>query len=87
MTTGEAEGEVNFTPIQRMILAVLADGEAHRRQEVIDALPEPEYRTSKCLRVHMHYLRKRLEPRGETIVCVYRGGLYYRHVRLLRPKE
>lgn len=71
-----------FTPTQSRIMAVLADGKAHRRAELracIDPLAE-----NGNVRTHLSRIRKVLRPRGQDVLCVLDGGrLCYRHVGLL----
>jgi hypothetical protein len=76
MTTG-------FTPIQQCLLAVLSDGGPHEPVELLDCLGDPESGV-KNLWPHLTYLRRKLRPSGEDIVCeIYRRKMHYRHVRLL----
>lgn len=86
-----------FTPTQVLILELLADGQPHAAQEIkdvaLDSLSE-----LGALYVHIFHLRRRLAPRGETILTEYRRSgsehtvrgtrFYYRWVRLLSaPSE
>ena len=86
-----------ITPTQRRILAVLADGEAHSREELIACMSDAQgidedYGTStyNCLRMHISNLRKVLVPKGQDIVCVKtswkigRRRPMYRQIRHLR---
>lgn len=74
-----------FTPTERKILAVLADGMRHPRRELHDCLYDETGPLSN-IRAHITQLRKTLRPRGEDIVCeLFSGGIYYRHVRILAP--
>lgn len=76
----------DFTPTERRILAVLADGEPHDKYELMNAIDElAEVNT---LRVHLTKLRKKLRPRNETVHCVRLPRSYaYVHVRRLCPVE
>jgi hypothetical protein len=67
---------------QRM-LAVLADGQRHLRQELQACLYD-ELGPIKNIQCHLSVLRRELRPLGQDILCeVYNGNLYYRQVRLL----
>lgn len=79
---------LDFTPTQYRILKVLSDGLDHKKGE-LKAVLDDEMAGDNALSVHLTYLRKRLRPRGEDIVCVARGhGRYfYRHVRLIAPSS
>lgn len=74
-----------FSITESKILNVLIDGRPHIPEEIMDHFGDglAERRT---LAVHICNIRKRLEPRGETIVCVTKGRLRpiaYQWVRLL----
>jgi len=75
-----------YTPTQCRILAVLADGKLHSRDELFACLND-DMTNLTCLRVHLAYLRKKMEQIGETIKTVKfhdRGqGNWYQHVRLV----
>lgn len=76
-----------FTPTQRRILAVLADGDAHTPEELLKCLDD-ELATKPNLRVHLSLIRRHLRPAGQDILCVYVGRDYlYRHVRLINRNE
>jgi len=76
--------ENGYTPTQRAILAVLADGMAHTRAELVAALPD-ELAEPSAVHDHLYHLRRRLWPRGETILCEWVNHRpRYRHVRLLQ---
>lgn len=73
-----------YTPTQRRILALLADGRPHPRQELLACLPDAELGSLATVRVHVCLLRRRLRASGEDILCVLHGStLCYRQVRLL----
>ena len=77
-----ADGD--FTPTQKRILTVLADGYRHSREELRRCIDE--YSELTTLRMHLSYLRTKLHRRGEDIICeLYQRGIHYRHVRLLVP--
>lgn len=73
-----------FTPTQRKLLAVLADGMPHRREELRQAIGDSEY-TFANVQDQLSLARRVLRVRGEDIDCMYNGsmGLCYRHVRIL----
>ncbi len=74
----------HFTPTQRLLLNVLADGRPHSRAELhgcFDELAEV-----KRVRNTISLMRAKLRPEGEDIVCELRSRqIWYRHVRLLKP--
>lgn len=71
-----------FTPTEQRILAVLADGRLHTRQELLAVL-EDDQPGDKAVAMHVTRLRKKLLARGEHISNEYYSGWFYRHVRLL----
>lgn len=72
-----------FTPTERRILALLADGRPHPRRAIHRLLPDDLGPLSN-VQPHISNLRAKLRDRGETIVCeLARGYIAYRHVRLL----
>jgi hypothetical protein len=74
----------SWTPTEARILAHMADGEPHLRDELRRLLPD-ELAAKGAFLKHVCLMRKKLEPLGETILCQVIGGrYYYRHVRLLR---
>lgn len=75
----------NYTPTQKRILAVLADGLPHSSEELLKCIGD-DLSPSGNLRVHLSLLRKKLRPLGEDILCEYSYRTYsYRHVKLLCP--
>jgi DNA-binding CsgD family transcriptional regulator len=79
---------MHFTPTQRRILQVLADGEPHRPTELAAQLDDDMGPVSN-VKPHLTAIRKLLRLRGEDILCVvpgppHRRCLHYRWVRL-RP--
>lgn len=73
----------NFTPTQQKMLAVLADGKAHAREELHKCLEDP-LTSVKAIRAHLSSIRKLLRPAGEDIICELKDrAICYRHVRLL----
>lgn len=76
---------MDYTPVQRRILKVLADGEPHDRAELHACLVDDLGPLSN-IRVHLTRLRKKLRPQGQDIRCEMLGGqVYYRQVRLTLP--
>jgi len=74
-----------FSVTESKILNVLLDGKPHIPEEIMDSYGDG-FTTRKNLAVHICHIRKRLEPRGETIVCLSRGrvrSIAYQWVRLL----
>lgn len=72
-----------FTPTEKRILAVLADGEPHLRNEVFACLQDPLAKP-KSIHNHLCTLRIKLRYRGQEILCQLIGrSLYYRQVRTL----
>lgn len=77
---------VHFTPQERRVLAVLADGKAHRRDELFAKCVDDQLSSVAALVMTISRLRKKLESRGEMILCSVNGKrqFEYRHVVLLR---
>ncbi len=72
-----------YTPTEAAMLRVLADGQAHLREELHSCLPD-ELSSLSALHRHISSIRKRLSLSGQTIVCELRDRKhYYRHVVLL----
>lgn len=73
----------NYTDIEKSILSVLCDGQAHTKEELLAVMPDT-LTSPTTLRVHISNLRKKLKQKGHDIICqmANRRGLY-RHVRLL----
>jgi DNA-binding response OmpR family regulator len=73
----------NFTRTEKRLLAVLSDGKAHPRHELMACLND-ELSERVVLRVHFSQLRKKLRPLGQDILCVYHmRSFWYQHVRLM----
>ena len=72
-----------FTETEKKILLVLADGRPHRAEELMKCLTD-ELAEKYALWQHISRLRKKINPLGQDIVCVFvnRRNMY-RHVRLL----
>lgn len=76
-----------FTPTHKRMLAVLADGLPHRREELHACLSD-ELGPINNIHVHISNMRKKLRARGQDIVCeVVNRRFLYRHVRLLASAE
>ncbi len=76
----------NWTPTQLRILEVLSDGRRHKKVELLECIGDNIFdsRALATMRVHINRIKKKLEERGETIVCVDLGRTsQYQHVRLL----
>lgn len=72
-----------YTPTQQRIIDLLQDGLPHLRIELMKCLGD-DLTTVATLHSHFVKLRKKLVPRGETIVCeILNRRIAYRHVRLL----
>lgn len=74
-----------FTPQDKAILGVLADGQDHALDELWRAAGADEYNSRAALKMAISRLRKKLKPAGQDIVCVCGFGMRrtYRQVRLL----
>jgi hypothetical protein len=73
-----------FTPTERRILDVLADGEPHTYADLLPVLDD-DMAAPSAMRQHISRLRDKLNPQGEEIVsqCF---GIYnaYRRFKMLR---
>lgn len=77
---------VHFTPQERRVLAVLADGKAHPLADLIPCLDDP-LSSRVAIMMTVSNLRKKLERRGEMVLAEYRNRqCLYRHVVLLRSR-
>jgi DNA-binding response OmpR family regulator len=75
--------ETYYTPTEHRILLMLNDGQRHRTKELKFAVGD-EHTSLDAVRMAISTLRKKLEPQGQNILCeFYKGGYYYRHVRLI----
>lgn len=75
----------DFTPTQQRILAVLRDGRAHLRSELLACLWD-ELGARSNIRAHLTAIRKVLRTRGEDIRCeILDRAVYYRRIRVRRP--
>lgn len=72
-----------LTTIQSRMLEILADGMPHTRQELHGCLND-ELGALANIKPHIHLIRKKLIPIGETLICeIVHRRICYRHVRLL----
>ncbi len=75
-----------FTPTQERLLDVLADGQSHQKNDLMAAIGTEA--TSSLLRVHLTFLRRKLRPMGQDVVCeLLQERTYYRQVRKISPSE
>lgn len=81
----DAAQTVALTAAQRKIMSVLSDGKAHSREELFQAMEDPQM-DMKTLAWHIFRIRERLATIGEGIECGVlghgRGSGRYRHVKL-----
>ena len=76
-----------FTPTQLRILQVLSDGLQHTRAELIACLCD-DLCGKGVVATHLTYLRAKLRPMGQDVVCEAVGrSVKYRHVRLLHSSN
>ncbi len=75
----------NFTPIQTRMLAVLQDGRPHKKSELWECIGD-SVASYSTIKVHICFIRRKLRPLGQDIVCEFRHKMiYYRQVRMLNP--
>lgn len=80
--TLENGDSLRLTNTEIAILKVLSDGMRHSREEVKGVLDRMA--TYKNLHDHIVRIRKKLEPKNQTVVCELNGGrIWYRHVRFI----
>lgn len=73
-----------YTPVQQRILAILADGMMHHKEELYCCIDDELADKDNCLRSYISQIRLKLRPIGQDIVCQYHfKRFYYRQVRLL----
>jgi len=86
MTENELKG---FTPTERKILAVLADGERHGRAELYGPLDIVEFEgkyDEGHIGTHIFNIRGKLRPMGKYVITEYHmRRYYYRLVNLVKP--
>jgi hypothetical protein len=80
--TPEAIAAAGFTPTERRILTMLADGFAHTRAE-LRSCSDDELSSLKAIQMAVSRLRKKIGPGGLGIVCVLDGGIKYRMVQFV----
>lgn len=71
-----------FTPTERRILDLLADGQLHNRKEVHACLDD-DLANPTAIKFHISNMRKKLNPSGYDIFCAERNGGAYRLVQML----
>lgn len=66
-----------YTPTQRAILTVLADGRSHHHSQLQRCLPD-DLADGNALRQHIFKLRRKLRPKGHLIICeLVEGQAHY----------
>jgi DNA-binding response OmpR family regulator len=71
--------ELDLTPTERRIMAMLGDGERHLKEELRTCLWD-EYASVDSVRPHIMRLRAKM-PEGKLILCEVKGRtIYYRLV-------
>ncbi len=87
MATGVFAVADPYTPTERRLLALLADGRPHSRAE-LHACLDDDLAAPRAIQFHVSRLRGKLRPAKQTVVCeIHRGAPHYRHVRLLEAEE
>lgn len=72
--------ELELTKTEHQIYEALRDGFPRSKVDLIEQLPDPEM--TDTLRVHISHLRKKLAPRGLSVLCeVIHKKVHYRLVR------
>lgn len=59
-----------FTPVEQRMLNVLADGLNHTKQELFECLDD-DLAQLKSITPHLTRLRRKLNPQGRDIVCIF----------------
>lgn len=78
--------EIHWTPTQQKIINILSDGQYHSADELLVCLDK--FTDPQVLKVHLTFIRKKLEPLGQTILNVNTGrGFRYIQVRRLMPAD
>lgn len=80
----DAAPQIRFTPTQLRIVQLLADGEAHSREEIQKVLWDDQADVA-AVRVHICHIRKTLRLMRQDIVCELNGAVKYRRVKYLDP--
>lgn len=79
-----------FTRTQKIIIEVLSDGKPHSKQELMNRCGMDEQYCRTALNFHMTYLRQKIRPLGQDIVCPRLppgNTIWFQHVRLLNNRE
>jgi DNA-binding CsgD family transcriptional regulator len=78
-------GKKEFTPTEERMLAVLSDGDRHKKEELKACLADELAESPQIVNFHICNIRKKLQTKGQSIICEKGWGrqLYYRQVRLL----
>ncbi len=72
-----------YSPTQQRILNLLADGKPHSKDEIHELL-EDDLAPVSAIHFHITQLRKKLEGRGQNILCVlHRRNAKFQQVRNL----
>lgn len=78
---------MEFTTTEYKLLRILSDGLPHRREELFECLPD-ELGPMRNVRRHLYNIRKKIERKGEDILCVFvERRICYRLVRLINKRE
>jgi DNA-binding response OmpR family regulator len=74
----------DYTPTQQRMLAILADGMPHTREELHTCIND-DLADMHVVNVHISLLRRKLRPIGQDIVkeIGFQFKHYFRHIRLL----
>lgn len=79
---------VNWSNTEQKIWDILKDGKGHHRTEFHSCLwDEMGERKTKTIITHMVNMRRKLQPHGLAIVCVFNNGWSYRLVRLISSEQ
>ena len=74
---------MDFTPTQKRLLDMLADGMPHSNYELLQCLND-DMASIGTVRAHIYYLRTRLRPKGFDIIAHRAGRDHtFRKVRVL----
>lgn len=79
-----ALASVHFSPIEKEIMFLLADGESHPVKVVAECLGD-ELASKNALQSHIKNIRRKIEGFGHEVVCSFENRrLCYRYVLSLR---
>src|SRR5258708_6545234 len=74
---------MKFSPIQKRILDLLADGLPHPRKDVWECLQD-QLAPRTSVAPHIFFIRAKLRQLGQDIITETTGkAIFYRHVRFL----